>query len=91
MPIGKTIANECLFSAMSSNFYREQDSPKFILGHSLELGFAVAGLIAAVALRVTYAWINKKRDEHMAINTITLTTEERDEMGDRCPDFRYML
>ncbi|KAL4895722.1 major facilitator superfamily domain-containing protein [Aspergillus ambiguus] len=77
--------------AMSSNFYREQDSPRFILGHSLELGFAVASLIAAVLLRILYTRINRRREEQMAQDPVTFTSEEMDEMGDRCPHFRYML
>ncbi|KAL5362166.1 MFS general substrate transporter [Aspergillus floccosus] len=77
--------------AMSSNFYREQDSPQFVLGHSLELGFAVAALIAAVILRIVYTRINKTREEQVVQNSVTFTPQEMDEMGDRCPHFRYML
>ncbi|KAL2852230.1 major facilitator superfamily domain-containing protein [Aspergillus pseudodeflectus] len=77
--------------AMAANFYRSQDSPKFILGHSLELGFAVAGLIGVFVLRVSYSLINKKRDEMMAEHPVELTPAQEDELGDRAPQFRYML
>lgn len=75
-------------SAMASNFYRDKDGPKFILGHALELGFAVAGLISVVILRINYARINKQRDLQ---GTGSYTLEEMSRMGDRSPSFRYVL
>ncbi|KAJ0412951.1 major facilitator superfamily domain-containing protein [Aspergillus carlsbadensis] len=77
--------------AMASNFYRAQDSPKFILGHSLELGFAVAGLVGVIVLRIMYTRINKQRDEQMAAQPVELTPEQNNELGDRAPGFQYML
>jgi len=73
---------------MASNFYRAEDSPKYILGHSLELGFLVAGFIAVVILRVSYQRINKRREEQ---GTGMYTEEELSRMGDRSPAFRYKL
>ena len=49
-------------AAMSSNFYRGRDKPKYLLGHGLELGFVAMGLISVVLLRLNYQRINKKRD-----------------------------
>ncbi|KAL1999602.1 hypothetical protein VTN02DRAFT_4287 [Thermoascus thermophilus] len=77
-----------LAGAMASNFYREQDSPGYVLGHALELGFVAAGLIAVIALRVSYQRINKKRAEQ---GTGMYTEEELSKMGDRSPAFRYQL
>ncbi|KAL2221521.1 putative MFS nicotinic acid transporter Tna1 [Thermoascus aurantiacus ATCC 26904] len=77
-----------LAGAMASNFYRAEDSPKYILGHSLELGFLVAGFIAVVILRVSYQRINKRREEQ---GTGMYTEEELSRMGDRSPAFRYKL
>jgi hypothetical protein len=79
---------------MASNFYRPQDSPKFILGHSLELGFAVVGTIAALILRLKYETINKQRDkmlEEMRTNPGQISPQEMSAMGDRSPAFRYAL
>ena len=73
---------------MASNFYREADKPKYALGHSLELGFVCAGLIAVVILRIAYQKINKKRAEE---GTGLLTPEEMSHMGDRSPAFKYSL
>lgn len=72
---------------MSSNFYREKDAPNYILGHSLELGFVVMGMIAVVLLRITYKRINDKRDQ---IDPSEYPSNP-DSLGDRSPLFRYML
>ncbi|GAD99595.1 hypothetical protein CIMG_06071 [Paecilomyces variotii No. 5] len=77
-----------LAGAMSSNFYRAEDSPKYILGHALEIGFSCAGLIGVLILRVTYQRINKERE---AKGTGNLTAEQMTKMGDRSPAFRYTL
>ncbi|KAL3439922.1 major facilitator superfamily domain-containing protein [Aspergillus insuetus] len=74
--------------AMASNFYRAQDAPNYYLGHGLELGFGVAGLIAVITLRIVYQRVNKSREEN---GTGNLTTEEMVRMGDKSPAFRYML
>lgn len=73
---------------MASNFYRSQNAPKYILGHALELGFCVAGMIAAVILRLSYQMINRKRDR---IDLSGYDEAEMEKMGDRSPIFRYML
>jgi hypothetical protein len=73
---------------MASNFYRAQDAPKYYLGHSLELGFCIAGIIATVALRMGYDRVNKKRE---ARGTDELTQEELVDLGDKSPSFRYVL
>lgn len=74
---------------MASNFYRQADRPKYLLGHGLELGFVGAGLVAVVMLRLNYQRINKKRAQLMEsadIKEIDLAS-----MGDRAPTFRYIL
>ena len=73
---------------MASNFYREQDAPKYTLGHALELGFCVVGLLAVLILRFSYKRINKKRE---AMDLSQWDSYEMAKMGDRSPMFRYML
>ena len=73
---------------MASNFYRESDSPKFILGHALEIGFVSVGLLAIVALRLNYGRINRKRD---AEPLEECSEEDMSVLGDRAPTFRYIL
>jgi hypothetical protein len=79
---------------MASNFYREQDAPKYILGHALELGFAVAGTVAVLIMRVLYERINKRRAEELAnpdSKASKMSPEEMSALGDRSPAFRYTL
>ncbi|KFY64761.1 hypothetical protein V496_03048 [Pseudogymnoascus sp. VKM F-4515 (FW-2607)] len=79
-----------LGGAMASNFYREKDGPKFLLGHGLEIGFITMGLTAVIFLRLNYARINKKRDLLMD-DGAELTDKEISDLGDRAPTFRYQL
>lgn len=72
---------------MASNFYRESDSPKYILGHALEIAFVSVGLLAIVTLRLNYQRINHKRDAEPARE---YSEEEMSVLGDRAPTFRYI-
>ena len=74
---------------MASNFYREKDSPKYVLGHALELGFLVAGFIAVLFLRFNYGRINRKRAGMM--QSLEVKEADMSDMGDRAPTFRYVL
>ncbi|KAF5502178.1 putative transporter [Colletotrichum aenigma] len=80
-----------LGGAMASNFYRQKDAPRYILGHGLELGFISVGIIAALVLIFSYIRINKKRDRQMAAGEDSrYTAEELSAQGDRAITFRYM-
>ena len=72
---------------MASNFYRSKDSPRYILGHALELGFCAAGLVAVLLLRNGYRRVNRKRD---ALGPTQLSEAELSELGDKAPTFRYV-
>lgn len=74
---------------MASNFYRAKDKPKFLLGHGLELGFVVMGLVAVLVLRISYGRINAKRERSGEAHG--LTDAELSDLGDRSPSFRYTL
>ena len=77
---------------MASNFYRSTDSPKYLLGHGLELGFVVIGLMAVILLRLNYQRINKKRDRAFSMHEETeMDINKMSDMGDRAPAFRYVL
>ena len=78
--------------AMASNFYRSRDSPHYRLGHALELGFIVGGVIASFVLIFNYRRINAKRDRQMAEGMHNgYTPEELSDLGDRAVTFRYVL
>ncbi|KAM0493156.1 hypothetical protein ACHAPB_008560 [Verticillium nonalfalfae] len=80
-----------LGGAMASNFYRGEDSPRYILGHALEIGFICAGIIAALILIFSYTTINKKRDRKLAAGEDShYTAQELSSKGDRALTWRYM-
>ena len=76
-----------LGGAMASNFYRSIDSPKYLLGHGLEIMFVTIGLCAVLALRLSYGRVNRKR-ELMGVPE-GISDKELSEMGDRSYTFRY--
>lgn len=76
---------------MASNFYREKDSPRYILGHALELGFIGAGIVAALILVFSYTAINKKRERLLRSGRQGNTNKQLSEKGDKAVTFRYML
>lgn len=81
-----------LGGAMASNFYRQSDSPRYVLGHGLELAFIGIGIIAAFILVISYATINKKRDGIVQEGgEARFTVEELSAKGDRAVTFRYMI
>ncbi|PKX89093.1 MFS general substrate transporter [Aspergillus novofumigatus IBT 16806] len=61
-PVSPMVITVSSSLAMSSNFYRSKDAPNYILGHTLELGFCMMGIIAVVILRLKYQRINRKRE-----------------------------
>ncbi|KAJ3808869.1 MFS general substrate transporter [Lentinula aff. lateritia] len=81
--------------AIASNIFRAQDKPRFILGHGIELMFVGIGLIFLPITVFTYSRINKKRTEFMNRVAEGLekkpSPEELRALGDRAPDFRYIL
>ncbi|KAI1384981.1 MFS general substrate transporter [Hypoxylon trugodes] len=81
-----------LGGAMASNFYRQKDSPRYILGHALELGFLGVGLVAAFIAVLGYTFVNKKRDKAMLRgHEAKFTAEELSAKGDKAVTFRYMI
>jgi hypothetical protein len=77
---------------MASNFYRAEDAPHYLLGHALELGFIVAGIVAGLVLVLNYRRINKKRERQVAEGAHNgYTPEEMSALGDRAITFRYFL
>lgn len=75
---------------MGSNFYRDEDAPKYLLGHGLELMMVTLGLITATILLLCYKRINKQREQQLA-EGVNYSEEELSDMGDRAPTFRYYL
>jgi len=78
--------------AFASNFYRTEDLPRFILGHSLELGFISMGIIFLLITIFGYKYSNAKRKRDVAAGKYDSHTEEElRKMGDKSPYFLYRL
>lgn len=81
-----------LNQAMASNFYRQADNPRYILGHGLELGFICMGIVASLVLIFSYYTANKRRGQRLADGELArFTPQELSAMGDRAITFRYMF
>jgi MFS family permease len=81
-----------LAGAMASNFYRAEDAPRYLLGHALELGFIVAGILALLFIVFNYKRINAKRERQVAEGAHNgYSPEELGALGDRAITFRYFL
>jgi hypothetical protein len=80
-----------LGGACAANLYRQSDSPRYRLGHALELGFIGAGIISCLMMIAAYSRINKKRSKKMRENSGSLLSpEELSVQGDRAVTFRYV-
>jgi sugar phosphate permease len=94
MPLQMCIGN---FSGVAAAvIYRSQDSPRFILGHGVELMFVGIGFIFVPIVMFIYKRINAQRDtvERLATERgekMQYPVQELRELGDRAPDFRYTL
>ncbi|KAI1333206.1 MFS general substrate transporter [Xylariaceae sp. FL0255] len=80
-----------LGGAFASNFYRSKDAPRYILGHALEIGFLVVGIIAASFQVLRYTRINKARARIVRDGGNTqFPPEELSALGDKAVTFRYV-
>lgn len=78
--------------AFVSNFYRNQDSPRFILGHALTLGFVCLGAAAMVIVVFNYVRTNRKDENALKDGEYeNYSDEELLKMGDKSPYFSYRL
>ncbi|KAK7712998.1 hypothetical protein SLS57_007559 [Botryosphaeria dothidea] len=81
-----------LAGAMASNFYRARDEPRYILGHALELGFILAGMMAAACLMLSYRVINRRRAQRVTEGAhFDYSPRQLSELGDKAVTFRYIL
>ncbi|KAJ2809376.1 hypothetical protein H4R20_000186 [Coemansia guatemalensis] len=73
----------------TSYIYRNQDAPKYMLGHGINLMAGILAIILALAARWCMGWRNHK----MALDPTdisSLSPNEISELGDQHPDFRYV-
>jgi hypothetical protein len=81
---------------MSSNVYRQTDSPYYRKGHSIVLGYVAVGIVGGSLLNIACLNIgNKVREaggEDLRKNVLEgLSEEEIEDLVDFHPDFRYTL
>ncbi|KAL6302244.1 MFS general substrate transporter [Sparassis latifolia] len=80
--------------AIACNIYLSKDSPRYIMGHALELMFIGIGFIVVPITVFNYRRINARRDRLLreaGEEGVKYTREELLRMGDRAPEFRYTL
>ncbi|KAK0659388.1 putative transporter [Lasiodiplodia hormozganensis] len=81
-----------LAGAMASNFYRERDKPRYVLGHALELAFIMAGATAAAVLMLSYSVLNRRRAASVTRGAhFDYSPAQLSELGDKAVTFRYFL
>ncbi|KAG6552268.1 hypothetical protein Mapa_006119 [Marchantia paleacea] len=81
-----------LQGVVSSNIYRAKDAPHYLLGHCVVMGYLVIALIASVYFSLALAAENRKRERGERDYRIKAgTEEERADMGDLHPSFRYTI
>jgi len=78
---------------IASNIYRTKDSPRYRLGHGVELGLVSMGLIVLPIMVFTYKRINSRREAIMEgvgeSGRLQYSDEELRRMGDKAPNFHY--
>ncbi|KAJ1946737.1 hypothetical protein GGF37_000970 [Kickxella alabastrina] len=70
--------------------YRDQDKPKFILGHTVCLIMTLVCLVTTTVLRRVLSRENRRRDT-IRTDISRLTSNEILDLADNHPDFRYKL
>jgi hypothetical protein len=91
--IGFVIGWGNLNGVVSSNIYRGRDTPRYFLGHGVVLAYLTLFLFGgSVITRFLLARENKKRRAGLRNQwTEGKSQSEIDELGDKVPDFEYVL
>jgi hypothetical protein len=75
-----------------SFIFIEKEAPTYPVGFGASLGFAAAGILAALILEFMLWTINKKNDRLTEEDVrAQLSEEELVKMGDKSPLFKYTL
>ncbi|KAF5018232.1 hypothetical protein F66182_9795 [Fusarium sp. NRRL 66182] len=69
--------------------FLQKDAPKFIPGYSICIAFTILSIISCFAYAFVVWRQNKKRDANPP--QVELTNEEKAELGDNAPTYRYLL
>lgn len=69
--------------------FLEKDAPRFVPGYSISIAFTVLSIISCVIYGVSCVLENKRKARDAA--ACQLSEEEKTELGDKNPDYRYLL
>ena len=71
--------------------FLQEDAPRFIPGYSISVAFVLLSLLSSTIYFLGVSWENRRRDLIQAQGTcLELSEEEKKEMGDLNPDYRYL-
>ncbi|ESZ92196.1 putative Uncharacterized transporter [Sclerotinia borealis F-4128] len=70
-----------------------KDSPEFKSGYAICLGFLCLSAVSCAAYVLVVGWENRRRDKRMGAGAGVsgLTEEEKMDLGDLSPEYRYLL
>ncbi|KAF5013210.1 hypothetical protein FDECE_789 [Fusarium decemcellulare] len=69
--------------------FRKTDAPRYVSGNSMCIGFAALGALSCSLYALACMLENKKRDR--GSQGANLTEDEKAELGDLSPDYRYLF
>lgn len=69
--------------------FLKKDAPKYIPGYSISIAFVILSGLACLVYAIGCWSANKHRDRTAAESS--LTEDEKMELGDMSPDYRYLL
>lgn len=76
---------------IGSNVFLQNQSPWFHAGYGASIGFLWLGAFAAITMALLMAAENKRRDQGKHDHILELPEEERNNLGDAHPSFRFTL
>lgn len=65
------------------------DAPKFITGYSICIAFTILSIVACIIYG--FACWNANRTRDKMTTSLDLTEDQKTELGDMSPDYRYLL
>ncbi|KAF4584158.1 putative transporter [Ophiocordyceps camponoti-floridani] len=71
--------------------FQRKDGPRFIPGLSIALAFAVMSIVACGLYALSCLKDNRQRSRLAASEAVELADEEKTTLGDKSPDYRYLL
>ncbi|RPD60526.1 MFS general substrate transporter [Lentinus tigrinus ALCF2SS1-6] len=95
---GVAIAIQVIFGnsggAIASNVYRVTDAPRYLLGHGMEIMIVTVGLTLLPIAVLSYWRINARKERRLREveeKRVKFSPEEVRKLGDRAPEFRYIM